>query len=148
MKEKTVSFEEAVDSQNDQIRKIHREEQKGSLSASDEFQILSGRKIKYTTIDGGLTLLIRPLKAREFDKFLELSILVQKGFTREVLAKVFERFSEFIQDENGKPVDIDLLWDNVEVPDIVSVVNLIRYSISNADKLFKKKVITLQEVEK
>lgn len=144
---KKVSFEEAAD---DQIRQIHENEQSEGLvpiSPGDEFQILLGRKIKYTTIDGNLTVLIRPLKAREFDAFLELSVLVQKGFTKEVLAKVFKCFTGFIQDEAGKPINVDLLWDTVEVPDIVSMTNLISYSIANADKLFKKKVITRQELK-
>lgn len=149
MQRKKVSFEDAVD---DQIRQIHENEQEtggidSSLSSKDEFQILSGRKIKYTTIDGGLTVLIRPLKAREFDVFLELSVLVRKGFTREVLTKVFECYCKILQNIKGAPISKDLLWDNLEIPDIVTITNLTSYSIANADKLFKKKVITRQEAK-
>lgn len=145
--EKKASFEEAAD---DQIRQIHENEQSEGLapiSPSDEFQILSGRKIKYTTIDGSLTVLIRPLKAREFDNFIDLSVLVQQGINKKTLDKIFDCFSKVLQDSKGSPIAKDLLWDSLEVPDIMTITNLTSYSIANADKLFKKKVITLQEID-
>lgn len=142
MKEKQISFEESVDSQNAQIRKIHQEEQNTpAISDEDEYRILMGEGIVFKA--GDLDLIIPPFKIKEIKILNSITDLMINPKIDEVskLDKIIEILSKVLK------VKKEDLEENLYKEDLDTILGLCTFSIIRGKDMFKKKSITVAEME-
>jgi len=140
--EKQISFEDAVDSQNARIRKIHQEEQDTpAISDEDEYRILMGEGIEFKA--GELNLIIPPFKIKEVKILNSITDLMIDPKIDEIkkLDAIIDIFSKVLK------VDKETLEENLYKEDLDTILGLCTFSILKGKDMFKKKRITVQEME-
>jgi len=140
--EKQISFEDSVDSQNARIRKIHQEEQDTpAISDEDEYRILMGEGIVFKA--GKLDLIIPPFKIKEIKILNSMTDLMIDPNVDEIkrLDGIIDILSKVLK------VDKETLEENLYKEDLDTILGLCTFSILKGKDMFKKKRITVQEME-
>ncbi len=154
MKKTLITFEEARDNL---VREAHENEQANENNGPivdvvkdemREFEILQGRAIKYTTIDGKTNILCPPIKVDQYKIFLKANEQVLTGLNLETLDELFKVLSTIVTNEDGELISKKELESCIEISDVKSIVSLISYGVVAGPMLVKKKAVTDQELER